>query len=126
MSLQNFDQYSSSEVNQFEFVVISKDMTSIKNILQQWHAKSKNKQINKNLFVSFYKFVMKRDDVFIASYLIKQKININESHFNFVMNNKSFQFLKCFLDHDFDINKSRSYIDSVLFADTFDDEKTIR
>lgn len=124
MPLQTFDQYPLPEVGQLETAVISGDMTSVRYILQQWHARPKEKQISKDLFTSSYKFAM--GDVSIASYLIKQGISINESHFKLAMKKRSFQFLECFLDHGFDINRPRSYIDPAPLADTFDDEKMTR
>ena len=120
--LQDFPSYPPFEVQQLELAVRSGDRTSIETILRQWHECPEDKRTNIDLFASAYALAMDTGDVAVASYLMKQGVHINRSHFWLAMEKKSYSFLQCFLDHGFDINQPWSYISPAALADTFEDE----
>ena len=85
------------------------DITAIKGIIQEWRIESKNKQERPNFDTSMTPTI-KGGHLFIAAYLVESVTIALQFPWNFqiAMNKKSYDFIKLFLHHGFDINRSWS------------------
>ena len=114
------------EVPQLETASAAGDLTRVKAILQQWHEKPKDEQINPDLFASSFKFAIEEKHISVASYMLKWGVSMNEAHFKLAVEQKSYPFLELFLSYGFDINSPRSSTEPGPLVDTFGDERMTR
>ena len=114
------------EVLQLETASAAGDLATVKAILQQWHEKPKDEQINPDLFASSFKFAIEEKHISVASYMLKWGVSMNGAHFKLAVEQKSYPFLELFISYGFDINSPRSSTEPGPLVDTFGDERMTR